>query len=87
VDQARPAGNRGRDRREGQTVGDLLVGYPAVIVDSPATDALLPATAYARYGTHRVRLRQIVWPDRSGRFPWHTGYGYDPRVQPLIGRP
>jgi len=71
----------------GQRIDDLLVGYDAVIVDGPATEALYPGTAYARYGRDLVRLQQIVWPDRHGRFPWDPGYAYDPHVQPLIGRP
>jgi len=71
----------------GQRIGDLLEGYDAVIVDGPATDALYPGTAYARYGTDRVRLQQVVWPDPQGRFPWDAGYQYPPQVQPLLGRP
>jgi hypothetical protein len=71
----------------GQRIGDLLVGYDAVIVDGPATEALYPGAAYARYGTGRVRLRQVVWPDPRGRFPWEPGYSHDGYPQPLIGRP
>jgi hypothetical protein len=48
---------------------------------------LYPGAAYARYGTDRVRLQQVVWPDRAGRFPWEPGYEHDPQVQPVIGRP
>ncbi len=71
----------------GQRIADLLVGYDTVIVDGPGTEALHPGAALARYGADRVRLQQIVWPDRHGRFPWDTGYEYPPDVQPLIGRP
>ncbi len=71
----------------GQRINDLLVGYDAVIVDGPATEALHPGTAYARYGSDRVRLQQIVWPDPHGRCPWDPGYQYPPDTQPLIGRP
>ncbi|GAB3147113.1 hypothetical protein GCM10027290_29890 [Micromonospora sonneratiae] len=71
----------------GQQVNDLLVGYDAVIVEGPATEALHPGTAYARYGEERVRLQQIVWPDQHGRFPWDDGYEYPAYVQPLLGRP
>jgi len=73
--------------RHGQRIGDLLAGYDAVIVDGPATEALYPGAAYARYGTDRVRLQQVVWPDRAGRFPWEPGDEHDPQVQPVIGRP
>ncbi|GGL92985.1 DUF4262 domain-containing protein [Micromonospora yangpuensis] len=71
----------------GHRVDDLIVGYPAVIVEGPATEALWPGTAYARYGRDRVHLQQIVWPDRHGRFPWHDGYEYPGHVQPLLGCP
>ena len=73
--------------RHGQRVADLLAGYDAVIVDGAATEALYPGAAYARYGTDRVRLQQVVWPDRHGRFPWDRGYTHGPQAQPLIGRP
>ena len=56
-------------------------------VDGPATEHLYPGAAYARYGTDRVRLQQVVWPDRQARFPWDAGYQYPPTVQPLLGRP
>jgi Domain of unknown function (DUF4262) len=71
----------------GQRLGDLLAGYDAVIVDGPATEQLYPGAAYARYGTDRVLLQQVVWPDRQARFPWDAGYQYPPTVQPLLGRP
>ncbi len=71
----------------GQRVSDLLAGYDAAILDGPSTEDLQPGTAYARYGRDRVRLQQIVWPDKDARFPWDSGYAYPPHVQPLIGGP
>jgi hypothetical protein len=71
----------------GQHLHDLIAGYDAVLVDGPLTDDLYPGTAIGRYGADRVRLRQIVWPDRDGRFPWDPGYAYPRRAQPLLGRP
>jgi hypothetical protein len=71
----------------GQRITDLLIGYDAVVVDGPATEVLFPGAAYARYGTDRVRLQQVVWPDPQGRFPWEAGYAHDPQVQPVIGNP
>lgn len=71
----------------GQRIGDLVVGYDAVIVDGPATEMLYPGAAYARYGADRVRLQQVVWPDPQGRFPWQPGYDHDGHPQPLIGQP
>ena len=71
----------------GQHLHDLIAGYDAVLVDGPVTDDLYPGTAIGRYGADHVRLRQIVWPDRDGRFPWDPGYAYPPQAQPLLGRP
>jgi hypothetical protein len=77
--------NAGRRHSHGDTVTDLLLGYPAILIDGDNTDILHPGTAIARYGT--VRLRQIVWPDPVGHFPWHHDYRYPAAVQPLIGKP
>jgi hypothetical protein len=71
----------------GQRITDLLAGYEAVIVEGPATDALYPGAALARYGQDAVSLQQIVWPDPQGRYPWDTGYAYGPHVQPVLGKP
>ena len=71
----------------GQPISDLLHGYDAVIVEGPATEALHPGTAFARYGKDRVTLQQVVWPDQHGRFPWEPQYAIDPQAQPLLGRP
>jgi Domain of unknown function (DUF4262) len=71
----------------GQRLTDLIAGYDAALVDGPITQDLYPGTAIGRYGADRVALRQIVWPDRDGRFPWDPGYAYPPQAQPLIGRP
>ncbi|MBQ1022783.1 DUF4262 domain-containing protein [Micromonospora sp. C95] len=77
----------GQRLTHGQPVGDLIIGYDAVIVDEPATGVLYPGAAYARSGAHRVRLRQIAWPDIRRRFPWDDGYEDPAHVQPLLGHP
>ncbi|MBG0568236.1 DUF4262 domain-containing protein [Actinoplanes aureus] len=71
----------------GELIGDVLVGYDAIIVDGPPNDDLHPGAAFAVYGRDKVRLHQLVWPDEQGRFPWETGYGYPPHAQPLIAHP
>jgi hypothetical protein len=86
-DLARRVYDRAVRFAHGQRLGDLLIGYIAVIVDGPATGPLYPGAAYAQYGTDRVRLQQVVWPDPAGRFPWEPGYDRDQFPQPLIGRP
>jgi hypothetical protein len=71
----------------GQRVSDLIAGYDAVLVEGAPIDALQPGVAIARYGRDQVRLMQVVWPDPQGRFPWDTGYDFDPHAQPLIAQP
>jgi hypothetical protein len=84
---ARRVYDRAERFTHGQRIGDLLDGYDAVIVEGPATKALHPGAAFSRYGTDRVRLQQIVWPDPHGLFPWEPGYEFDADVQLVIGRP
>lgn len=71
----------------GQRIDDLIAGYDAVIVEGPATEALIPGTAFARYGRDRVALAQIVWPCPHSLFPWQDGYCHRPGAQPLLARP
>ncbi|MDD4866187.1 MAG: DUF4262 domain-containing protein [Mycobacterium sp.] len=71
----------------GQHVSDLIAGCDAVIVEGPVIAELLPGMAYARYGRNAVRLQQIVWPDKDGRFPWQDGYDLPTIIQPVIGVP
>jgi hypothetical protein len=86
-DLARRVYDQAQRFTHGQRIPDLLVGYDTVIVTGPSTDDLHPGAALARYGPDRVRLQQIVWPDKSGRFPWDAGYEYPAHLQPLIGQP
>lgn len=73
--------------QHGQVVDDVLGGgYRAVIVDgTPDRDTIWPGAANAIYGEDRVRLQQVVWPDRSGHYPWDDGYELPPTAQPIIG--
>jgi hypothetical protein len=48
-------------------------------------DRLTFASSY-HGGTDRFRARQLVWPDKRGRFPWQRGYrSHDPQI--LLGEP
>ena len=71
--------------RHGDIVTDLIDGYDAILIDGPPTETLWPGTAIRRYGRDQVRLRQIVWPDIHGRFPWGPGYHLPADIQPLLG--
>jgi hypothetical protein len=71
----------------GQTITDLLVDCPVVIVNGLPTDTLYPGTLYSHYGVGNFTLQQIVWPDDHHRFPWDDGYSYAPDRQPTIATP
>ena len=71
----------------GQHVTDLLDGYDAILIYGPITRELYPGTACGRYRQDQVRLRQIVWPDPNGCYPWDCGYQFPKDTQPTLGRP
>lgn len=83
-DLARRVHDKAEKFSHGQRISDLLAGHDAIIIDGPPNDDLHPGVAFALYGRAKVRLQQMVWPDEHGRFPWESGYGYPPHVQPLI---
>lgn len=78
----------GRRYTHGEVLADVLADGRVTIVDGGPgdRDVIWPGTARAIYGPF-VRLQQVVWPDKHGRFPWDPGYAIDPAAQPLIGRP
>jgi Domain of unknown function (DUF4262) len=86
-DLAQRVHDRAQRFTSGHRITDLLAGYDAVIVEGPATEALHPGAAFARYSTDRVTLQQVVWPDPHGRFPWEPGCSTRPQAQPTLGRP
>lgn len=86
-DLARRAHRTARPFTHLQTISDLLDSVNVVIIDGTPTDALQPNIATARYTAPRVRLQQIVWPDRHGRFPWQPGCTITPHTQPLLTHP
>lgn len=85
----------------GQTVTGVAVGNPLVALNVPVpqrigdqlnahgalADTLYPGVAIARYGRSRLRLQQLVWPDRNGQFPWSAFYVIDSWVQPVLAAP
>jgi hypothetical protein len=83
-DLARRVYDKAQRFSDGERITDLIAGYDAMIIDGRPTDELIPGMAFARYGRDRVRLQQMVWPDRHGRFPWEHGYLLASDAQPLI---
>ena len=77
--------------------GELPVGQPfnglldnqlvcaLLDVDRTAYEHLFP-TLDAIYGEQPWRVRQFVWPDRSGALPWEPGWPEQLKLaQPVIG--
>ncbi|MFV2112921.1 DUF4262 domain-containing protein [Micromonospora sp. LOL_025] len=86
-DLARRVYDKAERFTHGQRISDLIAGYDAIVIGGPPTDELPPAMAINRYGRDRIRLQQLVWPDRHNRFPWEDGYSFAPQAQPLIAQP
>ncbi|WIM97239.1 DUF4262 domain-containing protein [Actinoplanes oblitus] len=73
--------------RHGRRVADLIVDQEVVVLAGSPTAELWPGAALARYGSGRVRLQQLVWPDPEDRFPWQPAYPAEEYRQPLIDAP
>ncbi|MFF0376791.1 DUF4262 domain-containing protein [Actinoplanes missouriensis] len=71
--------------RHGQRVAGLVAGHDLMVVAGGPTDEVFPGAALYRYGEEQVVLRQLVWPDPEGRFPWQSGYVEGDWPQPTIG--
>jgi hypothetical protein len=68
---------------DGVPLPDLLDGAAApVLLTVDGAVAGVPACEVY----DEVRLRQLVWPDADGRFPWHPGFAH-PDLQPLMADP
>lgn len=56
-----------------------------VALDSDAVAGIFPA-ADEWYGSTPYRVAQLMWPDRSGRFPWEPGFDRAMiAAQPVLG--
>lgn len=54
---------------DGEPVARVLRGYDLQLWDTTWLQDPLGA-AFRLYGEDRVRVRQLVWPDADGRWPW-----------------
>lgn len=88
-DLTRPVYDKARRYSHGETVEGILGnGLKLTIVNGLADkDGIWPGTAYALYGSERVRLQQAVWPDRNRLMPWEDGCLLKDEHQQLIGVP
>lgn len=62
----------------------ILKDFDVVIADGLGNEELHPGMACRMYGASKVRVQQVVWPDKSGQFPWELGYSLSPVRQPLL---
>lgn len=79
----------GADLDHGQQLDDILTDFDTVLVAGSAPfsrDGIWPGAALERSGKS-IRLLQLVWPDRTRRFPWDEGYTLPPRLQPVLSAP
>jgi Domain of unknown function (DUF4262) len=84
---AADAAKSGEPLELSQTTQSLLEGYPCCFAEVPRTE-YREYVGYARwyYEGDGFPLYQIVWPARSGQFPWDQLASAEfKRAQPVIG--
>ncbi len=80
----------GRQLKPDCDIDDFIEGYPIRLIDVDTTRPEVFADhlcwAHWYYGRRDFPVRQLVWPDQEGRFPWDPDCGEDFRkLQPLLG--
>jgi hypothetical protein len=56
---------------DGETIDGVLSGYALMLSEvHPTWREPLFGAVCSYYGTTEVPVRQVVWPDRDGRWPW-----------------
>lgn len=81
------AAERGKPLNLNQPTDDLLEGYPCVFVEVPKSQ-FREHVGYGiwYYDGMDFPVQQIVWPSKSGQFPWHTEASASFReTQPVLG--
>ena len=83
---------RGGERFAGgdRVEGVLADGFITLVDVDPRESVRHLVTAnqlYRNPGAPPVHALQVVWPDRTHRFPWEAGYSLRESVQPLLGPP
>ncbi|MCH9809123.1 MAG: DUF4262 domain-containing protein [Alphaproteobacteria bacterium] len=86
-------GNRLRDGNRfepNRDIENLVKGYPVRLIDVDTTRPEVFADhlcwTHWYYGRRDFPIRQLVWPDKEGRFPWEPDCSEATRrQQPLLG--
>lgn len=74
----------------GRNYAGFLLNFDVTFIDIDAEMASKTYTLSARwfYRGTQFPLRQVVWPDKSGNYPWDAGWRRDfDSQQPILGAP
>lgn len=76
----------GQRFRTGMCDPDVLEKYEVSLI-AMRMDQYRAHLGYALwfYGGREFPVLQVVWPDRSGHFPWDPKCGLDAMIQPVLG--
>jgi hypothetical protein len=75
--------------RVGEFIHDLIEGYDAFLIDittSPQKEDFAKSAGWY-YDRGDFPMMQLVWPSKSGNWPWQDGHGDLLRSQPLLAPP
>jgi hypothetical protein len=78
--------------KQGRAYSGFIEGYDIVFldVDSRLASVENDYTTWTDWYYERkgFSLRQLVWPDKTGTFPWQAGFREEfRRLQPILGEP
>ena len=74
----------------GRTYDGFLEGHLIIFLDVDSRLASAEYTTWTDWYYQRkgFPLRQLVWPDKAGVFPWQAGFPEElRRLQPILGKP
>lgn len=75
--------------RAGAFVADLIEGFDAFLIDvtaSPRKEEFAKSAGWY-YGRGDFPMIQLVWPSKSGNWPWQAGQDALLRDQPILAPP
>jgi hypothetical protein len=80
----------GEQFEPGQTYEGFLEGHAVTFIDIDSKRASVEYTTWTDWYYERkgFPLQQLVWPDKTGAFPWQDGFREESRrLQPILGKP
>lgn len=64
---------------------DINFNFPAYVREVSVEDVADYATRAIFRSEGKAKFRQISIPDRTGKFPWESGFSGDPKMYPILG--